>query len=231
MIVGKGMLAKSLYKINDEKFIYFCSGVSNSKEINELEYEREKKLLIEHCSEDKCIIYFSSYFVGFDNYLKQRYYRHKLDMENVIKKNFKYYKIFRLPQVVGNSENINTLTNFLYNSILNNIQINVYENVKRNLIDVEDIVTIIKYINENNLFLNKVINLIATQNFEIIKIVNSLEEVLDKKSIKKISKNDEKDFSINISEEIKSLYDSLDIRFDDKYLTNLINKYYGRSNG
>lgn len=230
MIIGNGMLAKSLKKINDEKFIYFCSGVSNSKETNELEYEREKKLLIDYYYEDKCLIYFSSYFVGIDNYLEQRYYRHKFEIENQIKENFKHYKIFRLPQVVGISKNSHTLTNFLNNSILNNLQINVYKDVKRNLIDVEDVVVILKYLNENNLVSNEIVNLIATQSFEIIKIVEIFELILNKKAIKKVSMSDEKDFSINISDEIKEIYDFLNITFDERYLENLIKKYYKRSN-
>lgn len=231
MIIGNGMLAKSLKKIDDEKFIYFCSGVSNSKETNELEYEREKSLLTEYYRyEDKCLIYFSSYFVGIDNYLERRYYRHKFEMENLIKENFKHYKIFRLPQVVGISRNSNTLTNFLNNAILNNLQINVYKDVRRNLIDVEDVVIILKYLNENNLKINEIINLIATQSFEIIKLVELFELILNKKAIKNVTKSDEKDFTINISNEIKEVYDSLRITFDEIYLENLIKKYYARSN-
>lgn len=231
MIVGKGMLAKSLQKIDNDRFIFFCSGVSNSKETDELEYDREKKLLQNYYCNDKCLVYFSSYFVGYPEYLKIRYYRHKYEMENQVINNFRYYKIFRLPQVVGYSINKNTLTNFLFNSIANDIEINIYENVKRNLIDVEDIIKILEYVNQNNIFLNKTMNLISTQNFNIIDIVNTFEKILNKKSIKKFIKNDEKHFIVNISSELQKIYNILNIKFDENYLNNLINKYYGRSDG
>lgn len=230
MIIGSGMLAKSLQKIDNEDFIFFCSGVSNSKEIDKLEYEREKKLLADYYCKDKCLIYFSSYFVGIDNYLKQQYYKHKLEMEEQIKQNFKYYKIFRLPQVVGISKNSNTLTNFLNNCILNDLQMNIYTNARRNLIDVEDIVMVVEYLNKNDLLVNEIVNLIATKNFEIINIIEVFEIFLNKKAIKKMSISDEKEFPINISDEIREIYDSLNIKFNDIYLENLIKKYYKRSN-
>ena len=56
MIIGKGDIAKIL---NDRKdAIFFASGVSNSNETNELEYEREKKLL---SIQDKKNVYFFSF--------------------------------------------------------------------------------------------------------------------------------------------------------------------------
>lgn len=232
MIIGRGMLAKSMERIDNDyaKYIFFCSGVSNSKEVDGSEYKREKELLMKYLSRDKCLIYFSSYFVGFDKYLEEKYYKHKQEMELLVSSNFKYYKIFRLAQVVGNSKNNFTLTNFLYNSILNGSQINIYENVKRNLIDIDDIVSVLEYINKHNLFLNKTTNLISTKSFEIEKIVETFELVLNRKAIKNVQENKEKDFNIIISEEILNLYGLLGIKFDEVYLEKLIKKYYKRSN-
>ena len=89
MIVGRGDIASIL---NDrEGAIFFVSGVSNSLEKRESEYEREHKLLSEQ-DKTKCIFYISS--ITIDNKEKfeiSRYLQHKKQMEDYIKNNFKNY--------------------------------------------------------------------------------------------------------------------------------------------
>lgn len=230
MIIGRGMISNSMKRIDNENYIFFASGVSNSKENNILEYKREKELLSKYYSENKCLIYFSSYFVGFESYLNQKYYKHKEEMENLIKRNFSYYKIIRLPQVVGYSNNNNTLTNFLFNSISNDIPINVFENTKRNLIDIDDIVSILEYINKNELFLNSTVNLIAAKSFKVEEIIETFEFIFNKKAIKNICASIETDFDLIISKDLLEVYNFLDIKFDELYLEKLIEKYYKRRN-
>lgn len=226
MIVGKGMIANAVKKIDNENYIFFCSGVSNSKELRDSEFEKEKTLLSKYYCKDKCLVYFSSYFVGFDSYLKQEYYKHKLAMENLIKEKFTNYKILRLPQVVGFSKNSNTLTNYLYKSIVADMEIKVFKGVERNLIDIDDIVTLLKYINYNSLFINDTLNIISTKNFKIEKIIEELELIIGKKAIKAFEETEENSFDVIIKYEILKLYKLLNIEFDDEYLKNLIKKYY-----
>jgi spore maturation protein CgeB len=48
MVIGNGLLGsifKSKY-IDDNNIIFICSGVSNSNEINEIEFSREKDLVL-----------------------------------------------------------------------------------------------------------------------------------------------------------------------------------------
>ena len=230
MIIGNGMIAKSMKKIDNDLYLYFCSGVANSNEIDENEYIKEKKLLTKYCKTDKKLIYFSSYFVNFEGYLNKRYYRHKLEMENFIKENFNNFIILRLPQVVGFSKNKNTLTNFLSNAIKNNHTINVYQHTERNLFDIDDISNFMNYIHSQKIFHNEIINLVGTRNYSIEEIIITFEKVLNKKAhiIKKTSK--ETKFDILLSEKVLEAYKELNIKFDSEYLYALLKKYYKEEN-
>ena len=45
MIVGNGLIAKALQKIDAPEMVFFASGVSNSLETNKTAFEREVNLL------------------------------------------------------------------------------------------------------------------------------------------------------------------------------------------
>ena len=226
MIVGSGMMAKAVKAIDNQSCLYFCSGVSNSSEEDEDKYEKEAKLISQFYGTNQKIIYFSSYLVNFDSYLSRKYYRHKLNIEELIQENFSNFLIFRLPQVVGMTENKNTLTNFLFNSIVTNSTIEVFRNAKRNLVDIDDVVKVVDFVNNKNIFNNQVVNLIASKNQDIEEIISTFEKVTNKIAHKKLSLNEELDFEIILSERMISVYKFLNIQFDDLYLRQLIEKYY-----
>ena len=117
MIVGRGDIASIL---NDrEGVIFFVSGVSNSLEKRESEYEREYKLLSEQ-DKTKCIFYISS--ITIDNKEKfemRRYLQHKKQMEDYIKSSFKNYNIIRIGNIIWGS-NPNTFLNYIKNKVKNN---------------------------------------------------------------------------------------------------------------
>lgn len=117
MIVGKGDIASIL---NDrEGAIFFVSGVSNSSEKCESEYEREYKLLSEQ-DKTKCIFYISSLTI--DNKEKfeiSRYLQHKKQMEDYIKSSFKNYNIIRIGNITW-GDNPNTFLNYIKNKVKNN---------------------------------------------------------------------------------------------------------------
>jgi hypothetical protein len=117
MIVGRGDIASIL---NDrEGVIFFVSGVSNSLEKCESEYEREHKLLSEQ-DKTKCIFYISS--ITIDNKEKfeiSRYLQHKKQMEDYIKSNFKNYNIIRIGNILWGN-NPNTFLNYIKSKVKNN---------------------------------------------------------------------------------------------------------------
>ncbi len=79
MILGEGDIARVLPERED--LLFFASGVSNSQETSEVEYQREVDLLAEQ-PRDAHIVYFSSLAVLNGT---SRYIQHKREMEARIK--------------------------------------------------------------------------------------------------------------------------------------------------
>lgn len=105
MIIGNGDIASV---IPDDRKLWFASGVSNSLETDEKEYQRELELLLSQ-NKTQHIIYFSSLAVFYSD---TRYTRHKRDMEAMIKVNFPRYTIIRLGNITW-GDNPHTLINYL----------------------------------------------------------------------------------------------------------------------
>lgn len=106
MIIGHGDISSVL---KDRKgFIFFASGVSNSKEKRESEYEREIDLLTKQ-DRTKHLVYFSTLSIFYAN---TQYTRHKLFMESLIKKYFETYTIIRLGNITWGT-NPHTIINYM----------------------------------------------------------------------------------------------------------------------
>lgn len=136
MIVGNGLIGKAfeMYR-NNENVLIFCSGVSNSREVDTSQFEREIKLIEEYITSNKRFIYFSTVSLV-DGSDASPYTQHKSRIEKFITENHKNYIIFRLPIIVGYNANKVTFFNSITNKIKNNEIIDVY-NVSRYLIDID----------------------------------------------------------------------------------------------
>lgn len=108
MIIGNGDLAQA---IPDKKgLLFFASGVSDSSCTDEEEYQREINLLMEQ-PKDAHIVYFSSLGL-LESDGTSRYYRHKYQMETLVKLNFQTYTIIRIGNISWGT-NPHTLINYL----------------------------------------------------------------------------------------------------------------------
>ena len=130
--------AFSQYKNNDEVII-FASGVSNSGEEQNSEYDREFNLLKSQLPTDKKLIYFSTVSIFDPDYVNKKYISHKLKIESFIAFNFSNYIIFRLPIVVGKTDNSHTFFNYMKDKIIRGEEITIYKNANRYLIDIDEI--------------------------------------------------------------------------------------------
>ena len=230
MIIGNGLLAKFFLSEfhNDENVIIFASGVSNSLTVDPIDFDREKKLLINEIKKNKLLIYFGSLSAtNLDDELSP-YLIHKLKMEELVKSSKKFI-IFRLPQIVGPSGNPNTLTNYIYNKIKNNQSFQVWGDVKRNFIDVKDMASIVSYIIKREVLQNSTINIATPFFVQVIEIVKIFELILNKNALfqflsygKKFDNETSYDISICLS-----VANKISINFNDLYLKNLLIKYYG----
>lgn len=145
MVVGNGLIASAFMADynEDDKFVIFAAGVSNSFETNVCEFERERNLLITTLSnnKDKHLVYFSSFIDS--NILKRKYVEHKNNIEKIIKESSNNYTILKLPQVIGHGGNNHVLVNFITRKLKLNEEITVYKNTYKSLIDVDDVKKIV----------------------------------------------------------------------------------------
>ena len=106
-IVGNGDIAQALQD-TEKDVLFFASGVSNSQETRESEYQREKDLLLRQ-DRGKHVVYFGSLSIF---YAEGRYQRHKREMESLVKGEFPRHTVVRLGNIDW-GDNPNTIINFM----------------------------------------------------------------------------------------------------------------------
>lgn len=107
-IIGHGDIAEALRDVGDRELTFFASGVSNSQEKRESEYEREEMLLQDQYGFEH-LVYFSSLSIF---YADTRYTQHKRKMEKYVKEHFSRYTIVRLGNITW-GHNPHTFLNYM----------------------------------------------------------------------------------------------------------------------
>lgn len=223
-VIGNGLIGTEIKKnIQKDNLIFFTSGVSNSNEERDNEFLRERNLFYENTKNLKStskVIYFSTYSI-FDNSLTNSSYRkHKLEMEKIVQK-LDNHLIIRLPNVIGNGGNPNTMINFFKNSIINNQQITILKNAYRNVLDIDDIMCFIKHIDFD---FPKVINLLHPVSYKVIDILECIETKMKKKvTIKKIEGGE--NYFPQPDDFVLDILKKCDLDLTKNYLDKLLNKY------
>lgn len=225
MVIGHGMLAKLFFGFNNqEDVLIFASGVSNSKEIRNSEFDREFNLLRDciRANSQKTIVYFATSSMYDPLFKNSPYVKHKLAMEEFIEKNVNKYHIFRISQIIGRAQN-QTLINFLIDHILQEKEFDVWSNATRNLIAVNDAFSITDYIIKNKLYVNQVINIANSTNISMPELVKILEKILNKNAKANMLEQGFPFEQIDISK-IEPICVELGINFNDQnYSLNAIN--------
>lgn len=227
MVVGNGSLASIFFNEfhNNDEVVIFASGVSDSTEDNEENFNREKKLLretIENNGEKK-IVYFSSIFVGFK---ENKYYIHKLSMENLISETCKNFLIIRLPQVLGEKGNQKNIVNFFTKSLIEGNQTIIFSDSWRAIIDVNDVFNISK-----ELIFNCKNKIIKFSNIEIVKVIElykKISKIINRKENFELIDFMENIPNINNSKEVVDIMKNLNItseNYTDKILTKYLKKW------
>jgi nucleoside-diphosphate-sugar epimerase len=230
MVIGNGLIGKRFesYQRRDD-FLIFASGVSNSKTTDPDAYNREMKLLKESVEQDKnkSVIYFSTCSIYDPEEKNSIYVQHKLNIEKYIQTNARLYYIFRISNLAGKSGNPNTVLNFFFFHIKNGINFDLWTNACRNIIDIDHAYLIIDHILKKNLFTNHMINIANPVSYPVKDIITAIESYLNIRSnYIKINKGNY--FDIDISS-IKPIIQDLEIIFNEKYLIDLLNKYFSRT--
>lgn len=226
-LIGKGMIATrfSDYSLQS-KYIMFAGTINDSSfnDINLMKQEemQMKNILSENSS--KIIVYFSSCSIQ-DNQMKNTpYVLHKVLMEELIQESNRDYYIFRLPQVIGLNDADSSLITYLVNAIYNNNEFKIWDGISKNLIDIDDVYSIIDKILEDKIYLNNTINIANKNSTTVLKIVHKIEKFIKKQGkYKLVTKGSNYNIDTN---KIDTIADSLNISFSDDYLDKSLNKYY-----
>jgi len=198
IVVGSGMMARYFSASSfQRKVLIFASGVSNSKEVETREFQRERDLLekVVERNQGLEIIYFSSTNILSPNF--SAYFEHKISMEELLCALTERYYIFRLPQVVGVVMN-NTLISYLARSCMECTCVDIHEYAVRNLIDVEDVIRIVTFLVNERIGAGSAQILASGSNVKVTDLVEEVCEILGVPCvINSIPKGDDQTVSID----------------------------------
>ncbi len=228
MVVGNGLLAKAFldYK-SDSSVLVFASGVSNSLETDQKEYQREFNLLQQSISSypKAKLIYFSTLSILDESINTSMYIQHKIEIENYIKKNVETYVVFRVSNVVGQKGNKNTLMNFLVTSIKAEDSFKLWQHAERNFIDVSDLEFLSKAIVDSGIS-NRIVNIGSRQNINVVRLVHLIENYLNIKARYSIENKGEKlSFPLDDIDEYLTIVEK-NKGAGDEYINYLLQTYY-----
>ncbi|WP_045737533.1 hypothetical protein [Xanthomonas sp. MUS 060] len=229
MIVGNGLLASAFDPKTVEMLdaIIFASGVSNSNETDPASYAREERLLCEHLdSTHGTFVYFSTCSIADPDRGSGMYARHKKRMEDRVAKQDNYL-ILRLPQVVGNTRNPNTLTNFLASRISQGATIPLWSGAVRCLVDVEHVAAITLELLSQPRPIRLLADIAPPEVVTMPRLVDMLESAMGigtKRQLINREGGSHPDPSLMLS-----LSPGLGLDISSGYTDRLLRKYYGRS--
>ncbi|MDB4347796.1 polysaccharide biosynthesis protein [Bacteroidia bacterium] len=177
MIVGNGLIAKAINSCDREDVILFASGVSNSVSPRNHDFEREEQLIKHHLNNEKCFVYFSTISINDDSINRNSYIRHKLKMEQLIQQSNSPYLILRLPNIIGEKGNPNTLYPYFKSCLEQNEKVTIKKDAHRYLLTTNQLCKIL-----NQVLLSKqrnaIINCVLYQPYKVVDIYKSIATVL-----------------------------------------------------
>jgi len=227
MVIGGGLIAKAFQKYkNDNNVFVFASGVSSSKFCTVSDCDREERLLrntLDECDDKILFVYFSSCSIASSSLANDTYHTHKKKMENIIQTNAKKYTIFRLPNVVGRIINLNTLFYYLVDKVKLKKKFNLWSGAKRNILDIDDVVSIVNNIVDNSFFENEIINVANLNDVTVDEIVDEISKYLGIDAKYSIIEYDD-NYHIDVAK-IKPIIEKLGLKFNSNYLKDIVKKY------
>lgn len=226
MIIGKGLLARAFepHFGRDSSVTVFASGVSNSLETRPVEFERERLLLCQLLDSDaKRFIYFGSCGVTAAASELTPYMKHKKSMESLVLSSPNGL-VLRLPQVVGKTDNHHTLTNFLRDRIVSGEHFTVWAHAERNLVDIDDIVSIGVELATAATGDAKLVSIAAMKSLLMPEIVVIFERTLRRRAnYSTVDLGGPLEIDTTVAREVSR---RLGIDLGDGYIESVINKYY-----
>lgn len=222
MIIGSGLVANSLKNIDSDNILFFASGVSNSLETRDSEFEREFSLLKNSMADHPHIklIYFSTLSINDLSKQNSPYVIHKRKIEEFIKTNHEKYLILRIGNIVGKGGNPNTLFNYLKTQIVSQSEFTLHSKARRLLIDIEDIPKFL--VSSCSDIENEIINCAFPYYYNLKEIIEAIENEADKKA--EYREIDEGDFyQVHFDPVVKGFFSQTQA---EQYIKVLTKKYF-----
>jgi nucleoside-diphosphate-sugar epimerase len=179
MIVGSGLIGKSLSQIDKAGITIFASGVSNSREIDTKEFLREKSLLESHLNgpSNSKFVYISTCSVNDPSQSDSPYVIHKKFMERLVL-TYPDTHIVRLPNVVGPDGNSNNLVNHFVKSIRAGEVLTVQESARRYILGVDELAKLMKAFVSHLPHEDRVVDFAPPTSTEVLDLVHLIEDTI-----------------------------------------------------
>ncbi len=183
MIIGNGLISNAFLHsdIDHKDHIIFGSGVSNSRETDEKQYQREWKLIQNYSGKGKTFVYFSTLSIFDPSKLETDYVKFKKKVESYIQETCSSFIIVRLPILISSSKNPYTLFNFLTRHISEGRTFELHKKAERFLLDIDDVVDAIKPLFQKTK-LKSTVNLAPLNPIALPDLVSTIEKILQKKA-------------------------------------------------
>lgn len=178
MIIGNGLIARTIQPADKSDVVLFASGVSNSVNAGAEEYIRESNLLLDAIRQGKTLYYFSTISIFDPDLENASYIRHKLNMEELIRANADNYLILRLPNIASLHGNPRNMIPFFHSALSANTTVSIQRRAKRYLIDPLMLLHAVLKIREEHAG-KQIINLIPKNAFPVIDIYLSMAGILN----------------------------------------------------
>lgn len=227
-VIGNGAIALRFAKYSNQDNYLIFTGIHDSEVRDErifLAEEDEIRRQVEKNSQLK-FVYLSSCSVLDSLGNRSPYSSHKAKMENLISSIAKSYLIFRLPNLIGQTDVQSGLVNYLTKNILTGTPFDIWKNAGRNFVDIDDAYQIMHHVLHNHSYSNTVINIASSKTTTIQEAVNALELLLKRKANYRLVDRGESN-NIDISETL-SIIELLKIQFDSNYFTKAIEKHWNQ---
>ena len=227
MVIGNGLIATAFTTYsNEDSFLIFASGVSDSGNTAATAFERERSLLEQSLRDSpaRLVVYFSTCSIYDPSLHQSPYVLHKMAMEELVKVHPGGYTIFRVSNPIGVSRNPHTVLNFFIHHLLHQRPFDVWQYASRNLLDIKDMFLICDYILQNRLFVNETVNVANPVNYPVSYIIEALEKHFQLHG--KYALVEKGNSPLIDTTAIQPFFSQLHIHFDSNYLTNLLRKYF-----
>jgi len=227
MIIGKGVIANRFVDYSLQSSCFLFIGEMNDLTIeNSMVFDDEEKdlklALLENA--EAVFVYFSSCYILDEGGENGECYQHKLRMEQMVQKNAKHFLIVRLPDVFGVGGEVSLTALNVFDAINDGKEFDILEHEYKNIIDVDDVYDIVGELLKQKVCLNEIVNVASLCQTPVLKIVQLIENFIDKKAKYKLLSEGEK-CDVDVSR-IKPIVNDLEIEFNDTYFERILEKYY-----